>query len=285
MAVRSRAFMPLVVLIVMVTAVACSKAEGADYPGGSTVSAPPIILSKTPSAALKPAKDCSQSTKQLTPISEMEGVRLTISTDPAGTSLLLKNTGSQSVVVIPDANFRTRLIAAPYANPTDQASRAALLAVNSSGSLTTVHEIPAFVPAAQVVILPPLWAVCALTDVLTETASVRYLRDKPTSAEYYVTKGLADQLIRKFTAKSLRPTLVACAKATLDLLKGAPDITDVELYADILGSDSACRAQYKALLKDDEQATQQIDTTVLNQLQRTPRLVGNTRLFDVTAKG
>ena len=55
----------------------------------------------------------------------MDGVLLDASTDPTRSSLLLKNTGSLSVIVIPDACLRTRLVAAPYAGirPTRRRSR------------------------------------------------------------------------------------------------------------------------------------------------------------------
>jgi hypothetical protein len=48
---------------------------------------------------------------------------LEASTDDTGTSLLLKNTGSLSVLVIPDAGWTTRVTTAPHANPTDPSSR------------------------------------------------------------------------------------------------------------------------------------------------------------------
>jgi hypothetical protein len=270
---------------VAATAVACSSAVGADYGDGdgTAVSTPSIVLPSTP-LTVKPATDCTKSTQALAPASEMDGVRLEISTDPTGTSMLLRNTGSLSVIVVPDANFHTRLVAAPYANPTDEPSKSALTAVTSSRNLSTIREVPSYVPPAQVILLPPQWAVCALTDNLKETASVRYLREKMSSAEYFVAKGLAGQLIPRFSADQVKPTLVICARATLNLLKGSPDLSDVELYAEILGTESTCRPRYKALLGGDERATQRIGATVLNQLERTPRLLGNSRVLEASAQ-
>lgn len=285
-AVRDRAFVPLTVLIMAVTAVSCSKAEGADYGDGSAApeSTPSIIIPSSPAKAT-PAKDCKQSTVALSPKAEMEGVQLEASTDPTLTSMLLKNTGSLSVIVVPDANFTTRLVAAPYASPTDDASKAALSAAVNSGSLGVDSGLPAYVPLSQVFIVPPQWAVCALTDVVKETAGVRYMRDKRSSAEYFVAKGLADALFSKFKAPKAAPALLKCTKNTLQLLKEHPDLQGAEFYAEILGAKSSCRAGYKALLGNDEHAAQQTGTSVLNVLEGTPALLETTRLYDALAQG
>ena len=108
---------------------------------------------------------------------------LAASTDPSRTSLLLKNTGSLTVVVIPDAEFSSRLTAAPAANPKDAASRNALIAVNNS-SAAELPGIPPYVPKSQLITLPPQWAICALTDNLRETATVRYLQDRALRRAY-----------------------------------------------------------------------------------------------------
>ena len=283
MAVRGRALMPFAVLIATLAVAGCSSTDGADSGDGTTVGTPSILIPRTPTAVLKPATDCLQSTEPLEPESQMDGVRLDASTDPTHTSLLLKNTGSLSVIVVPDAGFASRLVTAPYANPTDQASKAALNAVTNSGPLGPDRGLPAYVPATQVFIVPPQWAVCALTDDIREAAGVRYLRDKVSSAEYFVAKGLADQLLSRFQSNKARPTLIRCVKNTLQLLRAQPDLADVELYAEILGAESTCRAGYKELLGHDERATERTGTTVLNMLERTPRLLETTRLFEALA--
>lgn len=259
----------------------CSSAVGADESGGDTVT--PLVSPPSKPAALRPAANCFKSDVPLEPASAMDGVRLDASTDVTQTSLLLKNTGLLSVVVIPDEGWTTRLTAARHANPTDPASVAALAAVVGSGSLGAVTELPTGFPFSQAVIVPPGWAVCALSDDVREAASVRYLRDKTSSAEYFVVKGLADQLV----SHTKRPgtTLLECAKSTLQLLKERPDLGDIQLYAEVLGAESACRASYKALLSNDERAAQRTSTTVLNLLERTPQLLETTRLFAALARG
>ena len=259
----------------------CSNAKGSSDQG-TTVPTPEIVIPTT-QPVIKAAADCSKSKVELGPESEAEGVELTLSTDQSRTSLLVKNTGSLSVLVMPDESFVTRLIAAPYANPADPASRVALLAVNASGVLKSVHGLPPYLPASQVVVLPPQWSVCGLTDTVDEIAGVRYMRDRGSSAEYFLTKGVADQLIPGVSAQRAQAGLTRCARDTLVLLTTQPNLTDIELYAAALGAKSSCLSRVKGLLGNSERATEQLTTTVLNELERAPRLMDNTRLYDVTA--
>lgn len=281
MAVRGRTFKPCAVSLLTLLVAGCSAAEGSS-PAPTVQPTPSIVVPRSPTTALKPATDCSGSTQQLPTESETDGVQLTLSTDPSRTSLLLKNSGSLSVVVIPDANFTSRLVAAPYANPQDQASRAALIAVNNSGA--KVADIPRYVPPAQVLTIPPQWALCALTDNVKETASVRYLQDRQSSAEYFLTKALADELIVGSNSDKARPALVRCAKTTLSVLKTYPQLSDIELYVEILSPRSTCRSGYKALLGGDTGATEQLEATVIQRLGGAPRLLANSRLFTITAQ-
>ncbi|NIK58617.1 hypothetical protein [Kribbella shirazensis] len=284
MAVRNRALMPCAVLLVLsglLGAAGCTVAEGSGQ--GVPARTPSIVVPRT-QPALRPAVDCAKSTEQLAAESETDGVQLTLSTDPSRTSLLLKNTGSLTVVVIPDAAFTTRLASAPHANPKDAASRAALTAVNNSGGVAAVPGIPPYVPKSQIVTLPPQWAVCALTDDAKETASVRYVQDRASSAQYFVTKGLADQLLLKTGSDRSRPTLIRCARGTLRALKAYPNLPDIELYVAVLGGPRyACRASYQALLGGDARATGQLGAAVINRLGSVPRLLPNSRLLTTAA--
>jgi hypothetical protein len=266
--------------VALVVAAGCSTGAGTDAPAG-TPATPSIVVPRT-QPALKPATDCTRSTEKLPTEAETDGVLLTISTDPSRTSLLLKNTGGLSVVVIPDTNFVTRLTTAPYANPKDAASRAALIAVNNSGA--KVVGIPRYVPLTQVVTLPPQWALCALTDDVKEPATIRYLQDRPSSAEYLVTKALADELLAHTSSARMQPTLVRCAKSTLSVLKTHPNLPDIELYVEILGPRSTCRAGYKALLNDDAEATEQLEAAAIGRLGGAPGLMKNSPLFSVTTR-
>lgn len=279
MAVRGWALMSGAVLLAVA---GCSSAEGSS--GSSPVTTTPSIVLPRSTAPLKPATDCAHSTEQLPPEAQADGVVLTAGTDPSRTSLLLKNTGSLTVIVMPDASFASRLIAAPYANPTDPASRAALIAVNTSGGPSGALNIPALMPKSQVVTLPPQWAVCVLTDNLKEIATARYLQDKPTSAEYFVTKALADQLLVKNSTVRTQPTLIRCAKNAADVIKGHPVRPDIEQYVDVLGPDSPCRNSYRAMLHIDANAADQLASAVLNELQTTSRLQASSDLLVTTAR-
>lgn len=279
--VRVRGLVPISLLLLGL-AVGCSNAEGSD--GGSTTdSTPEIVIPTTPRGVLKAATNCSQSKVELAPEAAAEGVELTLHTDPSRTSLLVKNTGSLSVLILPDSKFVTRLIASPYANPRDPASRSALLAVNASGVLKAVHGLPAYLPTNQIVVVPPQWAVCGLTDTVDEIAGVRYMRNKASSADYFLTKGLADHLIPGVSAAKAAPALTRCGRDTLVVLTAHPDLPDIELYAQVLDPKSSCYGRLKGLLGSNEHATQQLTTTVLNELERAPRLLDNTRLNDVLA--
>ncbi|HWD81502.1 MAG TPA: hypothetical protein VG497_21550 [Kribbella sp.] len=279
MALRSRAFLPCAALLAIAGCVAgCSAAEGTGAPVSEP---PPIVLSRTP-AAVEPATSCAESKEALPPAADTDGVVLTASTDPSRTSLLLKNTGSLTVVVLPDASFSSRLIAAPYANPKDSASRSALIAVNNSGG-AELRGVPTYVPKTQLITLPPQWAVCALSDNVEEAASVRYVQNQASSAEYFVVKALADQLMLRTSMERSRATLIRCARTTATMLKANPDLPDIELYVAILGPRSACQAGYTALLHGDDRAAGQLGATVLNQLGNAPRLLPDSPLLGVTA--
>jgi hypothetical protein len=269
--------------VVVLVAAALAGCSAPDDTGAPPVQLPtPTIASPRTKPAVKPATDCTRSTVELPTESETDGVQLSVSTDPSRTSLLLKNTGGLSVVVIPDTSFATRLTTAPYANPKDAASRAALIAVNNSGA--KVVGIPRYVPLTQVVTLPPQWALCALTDDVTESAEIRYLQDRPSSAEYFVTKALADQLLATTSSARMQKTLVRCAKGTVSVLKTHPKMSDIELYVEILNPRSACHTGYKALLDDDAEATEQLEAAVIGRLGRASPLMPNSPLFSITTR-
>ena len=281
-AVRGRALMACAVVLASFVVAGCSVVKGSGLP--PTQPPTPTIVAPRTQASHKPATDCAHSTVPLPTASETDGVQLTLSTDPSGTSLLVKNTGGLLVVVIPDANFSSHLVAAPFANPQDQASRAALIAVNNSGG--KLPGIPPYVPRAQVIKVPPQWSVCALTGDVKQTASVRYLQVKAPSAQYFITKALADQLIVRngTSSNETRPALIRCAKTTLSVLKKFPKLSDIQVYVEILSPRYPCRAGYQALLRDDVHATEQLEAAVIERLGRAPRLLGNSQLFALSAR-
>ncbi|MFI7063105.1 hypothetical protein ACIBL3_19135 [Kribbella sp. NPDC050124] len=270
-----------VAALIMVLAVAgCGQEE-------EPTSAEPLPIAVPTFSTLKPAVDCAGSDLKLPAVAGDEGVLLEASTDDSGTSLLLKNTGNLSVLVVPDADWSTRVTSAPTANPTDAASKAALIAVTRAGGLQSVHELPVGIPLSQVFIVPPQWAVCGLTDDAGKVAGLRFLREKSTSAEYFLVKALADQAYAgsKPSAQKLNRTLLTCARGTQQLLKEHPDLPDIELYAQVLDRESDCRTSFKSVLSLNERTTQQTVTRLLNLLERSPRLLENTTLHQAFAHG
>ncbi|GAA1598376.1 hypothetical protein GCM10009789_60430 [Kribbella sancticallisti] len=263
----------------------CGETTGAgrsdtDPPSTRTTGGVPSV--ETPTYGPVPASSCLNSTEQLSPATDLEGVTLARSTDSTRTSLLLKNTGSLSVIVIPDENRTTRLSRAPaHVNPTDPASQAALQAVANSGMIQSVPGLPGGIPWDQVYIVPPQWAVCALTGDVSALASVRYLRDKTSSAEYFLVKELADELSSRFSLAHRRTaaTLQTCAEGTFQLLQADPQLQGLDLYTKVLGTTSSCRSSYKTLLGNNEKATQRTGTKVLGLLEKTPRLLETTKFI------
>ncbi|WP_371403266.1 hypothetical protein OHA10_35950 [Kribbella sp. NBC_00662] len=282
MALRDWTLLSGVALLAVVATAGCTTAEGSS--GSSPVTETPSIVLPRTTGPVKAAADCTHSTEQLPPEAQADGVVLSAGTDPTHTSLLLKNIGGLTVIIMPDAGFTSRLIAAPATNPTDLESRAALIAVNNSGGLAGVLDIPVFMPKNQVITVPPGWGVCVLSDSLKEFASARYLQDKPTTAEYFLTKALADQLLTKNSLARTQPTLIRCAKSTVDVVKGKPSLSDIEQYVEILAPGSPCRNSYQALLHSDRDAADQLATAVLSELQATPRLKANSDLIITTAR-
>lgn len=229
--------------------------------------------------SFRPASDCASSDSLLSPASSVPGVTFSRSTDPTRTSLLMKNTGELTAVVIPDSGFTTRLTTAPYANPTDPASVAALTVVANSQFALRVPGLPAGISQDQVYVVPPGWAVCGLTDRLDTPANVRYLQDKDSSVVYFTAKSLAVPLMSYVTPIQMKTsgTLLACAEAAVQVAQGYPGRDGLDLYTAIVGDGSACRSAYKLLLSNDEQATRTVQIGALDLLERSPKLLETTR--------
>ncbi|MBB6570231.1 hypothetical protein HPO96_37290 [Kribbella sandramycini] len=277
--------MPIAVLLIALCAAGCSSAVGSTYVGEEPTTPVPATTAKsrTPQSAGKAATDCSKSTVRLPAVSAVDGVRLEAATDPTRTTLLLKNTGNLAVLVVPDGKWSTRVLPASFANPEDTASQTALIAVNKSGILNP-QELPSHVPPSQALILPPQWAVCGLSDNIREIAGLRYLREKTASAEYFVLKALADQVVAVKTpsASKFDAGMLRCAKATRQLLKERVDLQDIEFYAELLKRDSPCQQAFSSLMPSDT-AAQRAMAQALSRLERVPHLLENTPLLDAHA--
>ncbi len=280
MTVRRWAWGLAAVSIVALTVAGCGNASDPG-PNPSSTFVPPR---RPPS--VQAAVECSASDVQLPQVSEAQDVALAASTDATRTSLLLRNTGRLSVIVIPDEDGATRLLTAPYADPTDAASEAALIAVANRGTIDSVPGLPGGIPLSQVFIGPPQWAVCGVTGQLGRVAGVRFLRDKASSAEYFAAKYLADQLSTRVTPTALKTgrTLATCAKGALQLLQQDPGLQGLDLYTRVIGTESACRSSYKTPLGNDEEAAQKMESRTLHLLEKSPTLLENSKFFVALAR-
>jgi len=222
---------------------------------------------------------CEGSDEQLPNADDLRGVSLARYTDPTGTSLLLTNNGTLSVVIVPPPDGSTTLATAPYANPTDPASVVALEAVAAAANPNAVPGIPAGVPFDQVYFVPPGWSVCGTTGDTAVAASVRYLRDKVSSATYFTTKALAEPIIQYVTPGALRrsQTLIACARSVTELLSTRPDLDDINLYMGVIKGQTSCRSSYATLLGDSAKADK-TESRALTWLERIPKLLEDSKL-------
>jgi hypothetical protein len=236
-------------------------------------------------AAPRAASDCSSATTPASQSGAAPGVSASTTTDVTGTSLLLKNTGQLTLVVIPVGT--TRLQRAPEANPGDLASQLALDALASTFVPSAVPGLPDGVPMDQVFVVPPDWAVCALTGQLGTFARVQFLSDKASTAKYALVKKLSDDAVSMLTPPRLKnqQAFLACARGMDTLLIDRPELNGFDLYATAVRSGTACQSSYTALLgSSDPQAAQRTESRLLVLLKKSPTLIENTRLLTALVK-
>jgi hypothetical protein len=282
---RARRAAPLVVVgLQVVLAMSAGGGASAAFGDGRATSraegAASVAAGASASTGVAVPLSCAGSNIRLADTAGLPGIRLARYTDPTRTTMRLTNIGSLSAVVVPPANRSTSLWTAPYANPTDSASVAALQAVAAVADPNAVPYIPAGIPFSQVYFVPPGWSVCALTGRTGVPAEVRYLRDKTSSATYFSTRALAGPLVKYVTPLQIRRSqaLVTCARNVADLVTTRPDLTDIDLYSSIISGATSCRNAYRMLLDDAAKAAR-TESRALIWLERAPRLLSTTRFF------
>ena len=267
-------------LILCLTAVGCGSGTGGQEAEAGPTSSESVEPPPVSPAARRPATDCSSATTPATQSGVTQGVSASTTTDATGTSLLLKNTGQLALVVIPVGT--TRLQPAPEANPSDLASQLALDALASTFLPSEVPGLPAGVPADQVFVVPPDWAVCAVTGRLDTSARVQFLTDKASTAKYALVKQLSDDAVDLLTPPRLKnqQALRACAQGMDRLLIEQPQLNGFDLYATAVRTGTSCQSSYTALLGNSEpQAAQRTESRLLGLLKKSPTLIENTRLI------
>lgn len=241
----------------------------------------PETSSQAPSAPPPPKipTDCAGSSVALQPAPTPPGVSLELSTDPTGSSLLVRNTGDLTVLMAA-GDQSTLLLTAPHANTTDAASIAALNAVANDGVTRTVDGAA---PGA-VFVVPPQFAVCALSSAGGPPA-VRYQQDRAASASYVVAKSLHERLDALAVPPGQRraASLIACARTAEDLTALTEPGDDAALYASLLSGGSSCRQAYRQLFVAEAQASR-FERTLLTTLNEAPFLRSTSKVLTAIVK-
>ena len=225
--------------------------------------------------------DCRGSTTAVAPtVTGLPSGTYRVWTDPTRTSLLLKNTGLLTLIVVP-GDYGTALSTAPYDNPTDDTSvnvLRAMIATNLPAHDAVVSTLVRVegLPENQVFVVPPQWTVCALGD----RVGVRILRDKAASSEYFVLQALAARLARAGTPPGVSRlrTLTTCATGTLDFLNQHPQVETPTWYEAVIGTGTSCYKSYRIFFPAEEEAAK-AEASLLGTLERAPALVEDTRFL------
>jgi hypothetical protein len=225
------------------------------------------------------ATDCSQSNVPVAVPSTIPTGTISAETDNTRTSLLIKNTGDQTLLVIPQQE--TSLQQTPSVNPTDAVDLAALKAVTQVPFLGADNNIPAGTQLSTIFIVPPQYGVCGTVAEIGEYADVSVERDKEASAMWFVAHAVAKSLYEKITTGGDEDVqaLTTCASDTASLTSKYPDLSDVDLYATVMQAGASCYKSYEAVFEEKEEIVKaEEDATktredVLDLLDRAPDLL------------
>jgi len=144
-----------------------------------------------------------------------------------------------------------------------------------------VGGIPPGTPPDQVYIVPPQWAVCALTSNVARAPGVLYVRDKQSSAAYFATKSLAEAMAARLTPSAVKTqqALDTCARGSVALVQREPDVATLALYSELVGTGSACHSAFQGVFEGDEVAARKSGSRALELLKRGPALLKNSQFL------
>jgi hypothetical protein len=245
----------------------------------SSTAAPPLAEDSFPPTA---AIDCSQSAiKLITPPTIPSGSILA-ETDSTRTSLLIKNTGDQTVLVIPRQN--TALQPTPDINPQDFVDSTALKALSESTFLETDPNLPLGTPLNSVYIVPPGYGVCGTVPEVGEYPYVTIQQDRVASATWFVLHAVAQSLSDRlrentFEGSETIQAMATCANGTASLASSRPDLASADLYANVMQTSAGCYKSYKAVFENSEEAQTAVEDAsktredVVSLLDRAPDLL------------
>ncbi|HLK79648.1 MAG TPA: hypothetical protein VKU77_39105 [Streptosporangiaceae bacterium] len=164
----------------------------------------------------------------------------------------MQNTGSQTLLVIPQQD--TALQQTPDVNPSDPVDIAALKALGRSSILATDQNLPAGTTIATVFIVPPKYGVCGTVPELGEYPDVSVQRDRDASAAWFVLHAVAQSLYDRtaFGGDEDIQAMATCANDTASLASEKTDLSDTDLYANVMQAGASCYKSYAAVFGETE---------------------------------
>jgi hypothetical protein len=229
------------------------------------------------------ATDCSQSSTPVSTPSTIPAGTISAETDSTQTSLLIENTGDQTLLVIPQQN--TYLQQTPDVNPTDPVDAASLKAIAQAAFLATDESLPAGTQLDTVYIVPPKYGVCGTVAEVGDYPVVSVVRDREASAIWVVAHAVAQSLYDRTTSQGNEDVqaITTCVNDTASLASTQPDLSDLDLYATVMQTAASCYESYKAVFQEEEEADRAEEDAsetredVLKLLDKAPDLLEDIR--------
>jgi len=243
----------------------------------------PFSIQSSSGSVPEAATDCSESNVPLTTPATIPSGTISAETDSTRTSLLIENTGDQTLLVVPQQ--ATVLQQTPDVNPADPVDVAALKALGRSTFLETDQSLPAGILPSTVFIVPPKYGVCGTVAQVGEYPAVSVQRDREASAVWFILHAVAQSLYDRavFGGDEDVEAMVTCANDTGSLVSTQPDLDDIDLYATIMQTGASCYKSYEAVFAETENsATAQEDASrtrddALDLLDKAPELLEDAR--------
>jgi hypothetical protein len=260
----------------------------------SSAPSPPVYASSgySPSSSSYPtasaggstsalATDCSQSDTELSVPSGINPRTVSAKTDSTRTSLLIDNTGYQTLLVVPDGGTSLQRI---DANQTDTVDQTALNALNRSKVLAADPNVPAGTLLDSRFIVPPAFSICGTVSDIGEYPQVNIILDKEAGIAWAVSHAIAQSLENRLEDKAFSDSesvqeLAECADSASTFASEHQDYSDDELYVEAIATGSTCYQSYNKILTDSEGSERaeednpEVKDDVLDFLKRLPELL------------
>jgi hypothetical protein len=271
------------VILISYLSACSSSSSSSSAPQPPANSSPTSGPSSNNSVAVTAATDCSQSNISLPIPSTIPSGSISAETDSTRTSLLIENTGDQTLLVVPQQN--TVLQQTPDVNPTDPVDVAALKALGQTTFLESDQNLPAGTQLDTVFIVPPKYGVCGTVAEVGEYPDVSVERDKEAGAVWFVLRAIAQSLYNRvaFAGDEDIQAMATCANDTASLSSTQPDLSDIDLYATVMQAGASCYKSYEAVFEDTEESDRaeedasRVREDALDLLDKAPELLESIR--------